>query len=64
MSTTNPASASPSGPVVVAGATGDLGRRIVRELLAAGARVRVLTRPGSAAATEAWGDDPRVEVVE
>uniref|UniRef100_UPI0015517519 NmrA family NAD(P)-binding protein n=1 Tax=Clavibacter michiganensis TaxID=28447 RepID=UPI0015517519 len=46
------ASASASGPVVVAGATGDLGRRIVRELLAAGARVRVLTRPGSTAAAK------------
>ncbi|RIJ43369.1 NmrA family protein, partial [Clavibacter lycopersici] len=45
MSNPNPASATVSGPgpVVVAGATGDLGRRIVRELLAAGARVRVLT---------------------
>ncbi len=65
METPLPASsASASGPVVVAGATGDLGRRIVRELLAAGARVRVLTRPGSTAAAEAWRDDPRVEIVE
>ncbi|RII93051.1 NmrA family NAD(P)-binding protein, partial [Clavibacter michiganensis] len=56
MTTSSPTSAS--GPVVVAGATGDIGRRIVRELLAAGARVRVLTRPGSTAAAEAWGDDP------
>ncbi|WP_317231649.1 NmrA family NAD(P)-binding protein [Clavibacter capsici] len=63
MSTPIPASPA-SAPVVVAGATGDIGRRIVRELLAVDARVRVLTRPGSTAAAQAWGDDPRVEVVE
>ncbi|NIZ91890.1 NmrA family NAD(P)-binding protein [Kineococcus rubinsiae] len=48
---------------LVAGATGDLGRRIVRELLLRDARVRVLTRPGSATAAELFGDEPRVEVV-
>jgi uncharacterized protein YbjT (DUF2867 family) len=48
---------------LVAGATGDLGRRIVRELLHHDAGVRVLTRPGSTTAAELFGDEPRVEVV-
>jgi uncharacterized protein YbjT (DUF2867 family) len=50
--------------ILVAGATGDLGRRIVRELLARDAGVRVLTRPGSSAAADLFADDPRVDVVE
>jgi uncharacterized protein YbjT (DUF2867 family) len=41
---------------LVAGATGDIGRRIVRELRALDADVRVLTRPGGSAAPFA-GDD-------
>jgi len=58
--------------VLVAGATGDLGQRIVRELLTHDVRVRVLTRPGSrstassgssASSAPAVGDDPRVDVV-
>jgi uncharacterized protein YbjT (DUF2867 family) len=49
--------------VLVAGATGDLGRRITRELLLHDARVRVLTRPGSATAQELYGDDDRVDIV-
>jgi len=48
---------------LVAGATGDLGHRIVRELLARDVRVRVLTRPGGGAASARFGDDPRVDVV-
>jgi len=48
--------------VLVAGATGDLGRRIVREFLGLDARVRVLTRPGSSAADDLFGGDERVEV--
>ena len=51
-------------PVLVAGATGDLGRRIVRELLMLDSQVRVLTRPGSGNAQRLYGDDPRVEIVE
>ena len=35
----------PPGTVLLAGATGDLGGRILRNLLARGATVRVLTRP-------------------
>ena len=50
--------------VLVAGATGDLGHRIVDELLARDARVRVLTRPGSGAAVALYGDEDRVDVVE
>ncbi len=49
--------------VLVAGATGDLGRRIVRELLGLDAQVRVLTRPGSSSADDLFGGDERVEVV-
>ncbi|PZE85263.1 NmrA family NAD(P)-binding protein [Curtobacterium sp. MCBD17_032] len=49
--------------VLVAGATGDLGQRIVRELVERDVRVRVLTRPGSGTATDLFGADPRVDVV-
>jgi nucleoside-diphosphate-sugar epimerase len=52
--------------VLVAGATGDLGHRIVRELLAADpeAFVRVLTRPGSGSAQAMYGECDRVEIRE
>jgi len=50
--------------LLVAGATGDLGRRIVRELLGHDdVHVRVLTRPGSGTAADLFGDDDRVDVV-
>lgn len=49
--------------IVIAGATGDLGRRIVREVLQHGARVRVLTRPGSHTAATLFGDDDRVDII-
>lgn len=49
--------------VLVAGATGDLGSRIVRELLRRDVTVRVLTRPGSDTATTVLGDADRVDVV-
>ena len=50
--------------VLVAGATGDLGGRIVRELLAHDVRVRVLTRPGSGTAAQRLAaTDDRIEVV-
>jgi NADH dehydrogenase len=42
--------------ILVAGATGSLGSRIVRGLLARGYRVRVLMRPGKAAGTLAGTD--------
>ena len=49
--------------LLVAGATGDLGRRIVRELLEHDVRLRVLTRPGSDTAATLFGADDRVDVV-
>jgi uncharacterized protein YbjT (DUF2867 family) len=49
--------------VLIAGATGDLGGRIVRELSRHDVRIRVLTRPGTGTASARYGDDPRIEVV-
>lgn len=49
--------------VLVAGATGDLGRRIVRELLTHDVKIRVLTRPGSDTTHAAFGGDDRISVV-
>lgn len=49
--------------ILVAGATGDLGQRIVRELLKHNVQLRVLTRPGSATAAALFGDDDRIDVV-
>lgn len=48
--------------VLVAGATGDIGGRIVRELLHHHTRVRVLTRPGRGAAQRMYGSDGRVDI--
>ncbi|MEG8036130.1 NmrA family NAD(P)-binding protein [Sphingomonas sp. LR61] len=48
--------------VLVAGATGDLGGRIVRELLQHDTRVRVLTRPSSTGAQRQFADDDRIDV--
>lgn len=50
--------------VLLAGGTGDLGGRIVRELLGHDVRVRVLTRPGGPTAPPVFGDTDRVDVVE
>ncbi|KQQ85453.1 NmrA family protein [Arthrobacter sp. Leaf137] len=50
--------------VLVAGATGDLGQRIVRELLRGDTLVRVLTRPGSGTAEGLFGGEDRVAVHE
>ncbi|MDY0892146.1 NmrA family NAD(P)-binding protein [Frigoribacterium sp. CFBP9030] len=49
--------------LLVAGATGDLGRRIVRELLEHDVHLRVLTRPGSDTAATLFGADDRIDVV-
>lgn len=49
-----------NGPVVVTGATGFIGTRLVRQLLADGARVRVLVRSPDRLSTDLRG---RVEVV-
>lgn len=48
--------------VLVAGATGDLGRRIVREFLHHDTRIRVLTRPGSGTPPANWNVELRREV--
>lgn len=52
--------------VLIAGATGDLGHRIVRELLAADPAVslRVLTRPGGGTAHAMYGEQARVTIRE
>ena len=49
--------------ILVAGATGDLGRRIVGELLQYDVHLHVLTRPGNATATDLFGGEPRIKVV-
>lgn len=49
--------------VVVAGATGDLGARVVRELLRYDIRLRVLARPGSGAVEFHVAGEDRVDVV-
>ncbi|ARC58005.1 hypothetical protein AS850_13045 [Frondihabitans sp. 762G35] len=49
--------------VLVAGATGDLGHRIVRELRLHDVHVRVLTRPGNEAAATLFDGDEGVDVV-
>jgi uncharacterized protein YbjT (DUF2867 family) len=49
--------------VLVAGATGDLGQRIVRELLTHDTRIRVLTRPGSGSAAALYGTNDRIDIV-
>ena len=61
-STISPApETSPGSPVLVAGATGYIGRRLVSELVEAGHRVRALARTPSKLANEVWAD--RVEIV-
>ena len=53
-----------SGPVALAGATGDLGSRVAAELVALGAPVRALVRPGTAADKQARLADLGVTIVE
>jgi uncharacterized protein YbjT (DUF2867 family) len=48
---------------LVAGATGDLGGRIVRELLLHDTRIRVLTRPDSRTAEDLYGSNERITIV-
>lgn len=52
-----------SSTILVAGATGDLGRRIVQELLSHDVRIRVLTRPGTDAAAALFGGNDRIDIV-
>ncbi|HRX85091.1 MAG TPA: SDR family oxidoreductase [Phycisphaerae bacterium] len=51
------------GRVLVTGATGYIGGRLVGRLLAAGYTVRCLARAPRKLAARDWADDPRVEVV-
>lgn len=53
-----------SRTILVAGATGDLGQRIVRELLSHDVRLCVLTRPGSGTAANLFSSNGRIDVVE
>lgn len=50
--------------VLVTGATGYVGGRLVGRLLAAGYRVRCLARAPRKLATRPWAADPRVEIVQ
>ena len=50
--------------VLVTGATGYIGGRLVPRLLEAGHRVRCLVRSRAKAAARPWSDDSRVELVE
>ncbi|MGE3171564.1 MAG: SDR family oxidoreductase [Planctomycetota bacterium] len=50
-------------PVLVTGATGYIGGRLVPRLLAAGHRVRCAVRSPQKLASRPWHGDPRVEVV-
>ena len=52
-----------STPVLVTGATGYIGGRLVPRLLAAGHRVRCLARDPAKLQARPWADDPRVEIV-
>jgi uncharacterized protein YbjT (DUF2867 family) len=51
-------------PVLVTGATGYVGGRLVPRLLEAGHRVRCVARSAPKLAARPWAGDPRVEIVE
>lgn len=58
------ASATREAPVLVTGATGYVGGRLVPRLLEAGYGVRCLARSAPKLAARPWASDPRVEIVE
>jgi uncharacterized protein YbjT (DUF2867 family) len=51
-------------PVLVTGATGYVGGRLVPRLLEAGYRVRCVARSATKLAARPWANDPRVQIVE
>lgn len=53
-----------AGPVLVTGATGYVGGRLVPRLLDAGYRVRCVARSAPKLAARPWASDPRVEIAE
>jgi uncharacterized protein YbjT (DUF2867 family) len=57
-------SATREAPVLVTGATGYVGGRLVPRLLEAGYRVRCLARSAPKLAARPWANDLRVEIVE
>jgi len=59
----DPARSAPA-PILVTGATGYVGGRLVSRLLEAGHRVRCLARAPGKLAARSWASDPRVEIAE
>jgi hypothetical protein len=59
----DPAQSTPA-PILVTGATGYVGGRLVSRLLEAGHRVRCLARAPGRLAARSWASDPRVEIAE
>ncbi len=53
----------PQKPILVIGATGYVGNRLIPSLLTAGWRVRAMVRSWTAAAVRPWAQDPRLELV-
>jgi uncharacterized protein YbjT (DUF2867 family) len=53
-----------AGTILLTGATGYVGGRLVPRLLEAGYRVRCLARSAPKLAARPWASDPRVEIVE
>jgi uncharacterized protein YbjT (DUF2867 family) len=64
MATSGPVTLASGAPVLVTGATGYVGGRLVPRLLEAGYRVRCLARSAPKLAARPWAGDPRVEIVE
>ena len=58
-----PTQVAASGPVLVTGATGYIGGRLVPRLLEAGYAVRCLVRAPRKLTDRPWADDARVEIV-